>query len=81
MRRPSIHRRAHFWGPGAGDGSVIIHVNGDPDRWRRLCGSLEIADTFGAPYAMPYENGRPIMICRGFRADLSAVWPRFKRYQ
>lgn len=71
----------YLWGPGPGDGSVIIHVNGDPQRWRRLCGSLEIADTFGATYAMPYENGRPIMICRGFRADLSTVWLRFKRYQ
>ena len=71
----------YLWGPGSGDGSVIIHVSGDPERWRRLCRSLEIADTFGVSYAMPYENGRPIFVCRGFRADLSAVWPRFKRYQ
>ena len=71
----------YLWGPGPGDGSVIIHINGDPERWRRLCRSVEIADTFGAPYAMPYENGRLIIVCRGFRADLSAVWPRFKRYQ
>jgi hypothetical protein len=71
----------YLWGPGGGDGSVIVHVNGDPERWRKLCETLEIADTFGVPYAMPYEDGRPIMICRGFRADLSATWARFKRFQ
>ena len=61
----------YLWGPGPGDGSVTIHVNGDPERWRRLCRSLEIADTFGAPYAMPYETaGRSLyavafaQICR-----------------
>lgn len=71
----------YLWGPGDGDDRVIIHVNGDPERWRQLCRSLDVADTFGAPYAMPYENDRPIMICRGFRADLSSTWERFKRYQ
>ena len=71
----------YLWGPGTGDGGVIMHVNGDPERWRKYCRSLEIADTFGVALAMPYENGRPILVCRGFRADLSATWERFKRYQ
>jgi hypothetical protein len=71
----------YLWGPGPGGDRVIIHVNGDPERWRRLCGALQIADTFAAPYAAPFERDRPIMVCRGFRADLAATWPRFKRYQ
>jgi hypothetical protein len=69
-----------LWGPRGADGRVIIHVNGDSERWRSLCASLDIAGTFGAPYAMPYENQRPILVCRGFRADLAAVWGRFKRF-
>jgi hypothetical protein len=71
----------YLWGPGPGGDRVIIHVNGDPERWRRLCRALQIADTFAAPYAAPFERDRPIMVCRGFRADLAATWPRFKRYQ
>jgi hypothetical protein len=71
----------YLWGPGPGGDRVIIHINGDPERGRRLCGALQIADTFGSPYAAPFENGRPILVCRGFRADLTATWPRFKRYQ
>jgi hypothetical protein len=69
-----------LWGPRGADGRVVIHVNGDPERWRELCTNLDIAGTFGAPYAMPHENDRPIMVCRGFRPDLTATWGRFKRF-
>jgi hypothetical protein len=30
---------------------------------------------------MPYENNRPIFICRGLRVPLTLAWPRFKRFQ
>jgi hypothetical protein len=71
----------YLWGPRGYDGAVIIHVNGDPRLWRRYCQRLEVAGTFGAPYAMPYENERPIMVCHGLRANLSQTWERFKRYR
>jgi hypothetical protein len=58
----------------------VIHVNGDPQRWRRLCQSVETQTTFGVPYAMPYESGRPIFVCRGLRTPIAQIWPRFKRY-
>ena len=60
--------------------SVIIHVGGNPDRWQRLCHSVTVAGSFGAPYAMPYENDRPIFICRGLRIPLASLWPRLQRY-
>jgi hypothetical protein len=71
----------YLWGPHGYDGAVIIHVNGDPRVWRRYCERLEVAATFGAPYAMPYENGRPIMVCHGLRGNLTQTWERFKRYR
>ena len=70
-----------LWGPRGYDGSLIIHVNGDPEAWRRRCASVEVVATFGSPYAMPYENDRPIFICRGLRARLADVWPRFRSYR
>jgi hypothetical protein len=70
----------YLWGPRGHDGSVIIHINGDPDFWRHLCQTVEVAGTFGVPYAMPYENGRPIFICRGLRFNLIKAWPHFRRY-
>ena len=71
----------YFWGPRGYDGSVLIHINGDPDRWRHICASLDIAGSFGAPLVMPYENDRPILLCRGLRVPLADAWPRFKRFQ
>jgi 4-amino-4-deoxy-L-arabinose transferase-like glycosyltransferase len=69
----------YFWGPRGFDGSVLIHINGDPDRWRQFCASLDVAGQFGAAYVMPYENNRPIFICRGLHIPLQEAWPRFKR--
>jgi hypothetical protein len=40
-----------------------------------------VVGTFGAPYAMPYETGRPIFLCRGLKPELAALWPRLKRYE
>jgi hypothetical protein len=70
-----------LWGARGYDGSTIIHVNGDPDRWRRGCDSVEVVGQFGVPYAMPYENARPIFICHGLRRNLTEIWSRLKRYE
>lgn len=69
-----------LWGSHGYDGSVILHINGNVRSWRRFCEHLEVIGTFGAPYAMPYENGRPILLCHGLRANLTETWARFKRY-
>lgn len=69
-----------LWGSHGYDGSVILHINGNERSWRRFCKRLEVIGTFGAPYAMPYENGRPILLCHGLRANLTQTWERFKRY-
>jgi hypothetical protein len=70
----------YFWGPRGYDGSVLIHINGDIDRWRRNCASLEVVASFGGPFVMPYENARPIFVCRGIRIGLQDAWPHFKRF-
>jgi 4-amino-4-deoxy-L-arabinose transferase-like glycosyltransferase len=69
-----------LWGSHGYDGSVILHINGSVRSWRRFCERLEVVGTFGAPYAMPYENGRPILLCHGLRANLTETWARFRRY-
>jgi hypothetical protein len=70
-----------LWGPRGHDGSLIIHVGGDAERWRRICGSIEPAGRFGNPYAMPYENDRAIFICRDLRMPLDRLWDRLKRFR
>jgi len=69
-----------LWGTHGFDGDIVIHINGDPQRWRKLCKSVETAANFGVAYAMPYENGRPIFVCQGLLTPIAKIWPRFKRY-
>jgi Dolichyl-phosphate-mannose-protein mannosyltransferase len=68
----------YFWGTHGFDGSVIIHVNGDPQRWSEMCRESKVVDRFGAPLAMPYEHG-PIILCNGLLQPLPEMWSRFKR--
>lgn len=69
-----------LWGARGHDGSVVIIVNSKIDRWSRFCGSVQEAGRFGSPYAMPYEDNRPILVCNGLRFDLDRAWPHLKRY-
>jgi len=62
------------------DGSVIIDVAGDCGAKEHVFKSAARAATFSAPYVMPYENRIPIMVCRGLKVPLSALWPSIKRY-
>jgi len=70
-----------LWGVHGFAGDTLILVNIDPARVERLCRSTEVAGRIGAPYVMPYENDRPITLCRGLRRPLAEVWPMFKRYR
>lgn len=68
----------YFWGARGHDGSVMIQINGDPQRLARACDRSEVVSRFGGPYVMPYENG-PIILCHGLRRPLDELWPRFRR--
>ena len=70
-----------LWGIHGFDGDTLIMINGDPARFARLCRSSEVVGTIGAPFVMPYENERPIILCRGLRRPLDEIWPALRRYR
>jgi hypothetical protein len=70
----------YLWGTHGYDGSSIIHVNGDPQRWASICTGTRMIAQFGGPYVMPYENG-PIFLCQGLHEPLAEAWTRFRRYR
>lgn len=77
----SGNNQYYLWGPRGYDGSVVIAVNVDPAVWSRFCDSARTVATFGdSPYALPYETGRPIVLCRGMHPPLARLWPNFKHY-
>jgi 4-amino-4-deoxy-L-arabinose transferase-like glycosyltransferase len=77
----SGHNQYWLWGPRGYDGSLTIHIGGDPERWRRICGELKIVDKTVSAFAMPYENDRAIFTCRDMRVPLVQLWDRLKRYR
>jgi hypothetical protein len=74
----SGHNQYGFWGPRGHDGSVVLRINGTEKVWRARCASLEVVARFGAPYAMPYENNAPILLCRGLLTPLPELWPKLR---
>ncbi len=69
-----------LWGTDNFGGDIVIHIAGDPERWKRICQSVETVATFDAAYAMPYERDRPVFICKGLRMPLAKIWPRLRRF-
>jgi hypothetical protein len=62
------------WGP-EGDPRDLILVNIDRDAWAERCGSLQEVARFGNRFAMPYENDRPIYLCRTLKQPIATLWP------
>jgi hypothetical protein len=77
----SGNNQYYLRGPRGFDGSVVLAVNVDVAQWSRICDSARVVATFGtSPYAMPYEQNRPIVLCRGMRPPLPQLWTAFKHF-
>lgn len=77
----SGNNQYYLWGPGNGDGSVVLAVNVDPAYWSHICDSARVvAYTGDSPYAMPYEVHKPIVLCHGMHPPPSQQWTTFKHY-
>jgi len=76
----SGHNNYWFWGPGDFDGGTLIEIGGRRDELEGLFTSVELAATIDCGLCMPYENDRPVWVCRGFKGDFSELWPRVKHF-
>ena len=77
----SGHNQYYLWGTHGYSGNVIIDVAGDCGADEHLFASSERAATFTSPWIQPYEDGIPIMVCRGIRRPLAELWPTVKSYR
>jgi 4-amino-4-deoxy-L-arabinose transferase-like glycosyltransferase len=77
-RAMSAEDQFYLWGPDANAPRNLILVNVDRAVWLPYCTWLEQAATFGTPFAMPYENNRPIYFCRGLSKPLADIWSQLK---
>jgi hypothetical protein len=77
----SGHNQYWLWGTRGYSGNVVIDVGGDCGAKLHLFRETKQAAIFSAAYVLPYENDLPIMVCRGIRIPISALWPKVKNYE
>ncbi len=76
----SQHNSFWLWGPGRSEVEVAIIVGKDEQDMREAWEQVEVAGRFSHPYAMPYEQRRPILVCRGLRFPLEVAWRLGRMY-
>jgi len=86
-RATCAHNSYWIWGPPEGKtGEVMIVLGNEHDLQKSFedispfFDSVEYAATFTHPLAMPYENDRPIFLCRGLKVSFAELWKRAKHF-
>jgi hypothetical protein len=80
------HNNYWLWGPPQWSGQIAIIFGEDQDLQKstddleRRFAEVEHAGTFTNDYCMPYENNRPIFICRGANFTFQQIWANEKHY-
>lgn len=78
------HNSYWLWGPGERPGNVAIIVGesrdlqGNLNDLQQYFDHVELVATTYARYAMPYENGRMIFICKGGKTTIQDLWPKVR---
>jgi hypothetical protein len=76
----SPHNNYWLWGPGDADGSVTLVIGASEDDLARACETYEHAATIDCGYCMPYENHRPVYICRNLKIPMAELWAAEKNF-
>lgn len=77
----SGHNNYWLWGTHGCTGEVLILVGGSADDPHADFASVTLADRTQCEFAMPYENGAPIFLCRGLNQPLGERWPALRGYR
>ena len=76
----SPHNSYYFWGPGRERPSVLIVIGWSTEEIASSWTQVEVAGRIESPYAMPFETGSPIHVCRGLKVPLETAWRRAKMF-
>jgi len=80
------HNNYWIWGPPEWNGETAIvygwshNVEDNLNDLNRRFDSVDHEATFHHPYCMPYQNNRPIFICRNARFDFREIWNQEKNF-
>ena len=80
------HNNYWMWGPGTRTGNIAIIIGVSKDLQQSLAdlnrgyAQVELVGTMNAKYAMPFENGRLIFLCKGMKTTFQKLWPGERSY-
>lgn len=78
-RAISGHNNYWLWGPGVPPPENLIILGGSAEEHEE-CGDVRLAETIDCGLCMPYEDRRPVFVCRDLRVDLGEAWPQEKHF-
>jgi hypothetical protein len=73
------HNSYWLWGPDGYQGGPLVVV-GEEKEIAAACADAQPAATIECGHCMPYENHRPVWICRGLKVPVVQLWPEVKHY-
>jgi hypothetical protein len=77
----SGHNSYWYWGPPAESPEIFIVLGQDREGLAQVFEQVEQAATIQCGYCMPYENNRPVWLCRGLKTPLAELWPEVRHFQ
>jgi|HubBroStandDraft_1064217.scaffolds.fasta_scaffold00076_44 hypothetical protein len=78
----SGHNNYFLWGPEGHDGSVVLLSTKKPrEELLEVYASAEPVGRIDNAYAMPYESGRTLWLCRGRKVPFAENWAELKHYE
>ena len=77
----SGHNQYFLWGLRGQNPRDVLVVQDDLAALEPYCRQVVLLGTTRSPYAMAYENGKVIALCRSVTPPLSALWPEIRNYR
>ncbi|MFI5033406.1 MAG: glycosyltransferase family 39 protein [Reyranellales bacterium] len=76
----SAHNNYELWGPRGHTGGVVIQLGGRREDLLKVYASVEAVGKTDSPWALPFETGKTIWICRGRFKKFDDEWSTLKHY-
>ncbi|MFN2460258.1 MAG: ArnT family glycosyltransferase [Candidatus Velthaea sp.] len=76
----SGHNQYYIWGLRGQRPHNVLVVQRHPEALAPYCSAVRMFGTTYSRYAMAYENGKSIALCRGVHPPLEALWPHLKNF-
>lgn len=76
----SGHNQYFLWGLRGQNPVDLLVIQDDLARLKPYCRHVTLLGTAWSRYAMAYENGKVIALCRSVTPPLATLWPQVKNY-